>query len=122
MVRRALTVAFVGLVMLGVGTQQAIGGPGSIQCSVCLCGSSGGPPRVTGCILGQVVDQSHCPPCDPNEKQLVALRQDTCNQLDQCRAFLSRAPALSHLPLAGVGLSLLAAGIWLTRKRSQAAS
>jgi hypothetical protein len=116
----AVTVALVGLVLLGVGAQTTAFAVPAPQCFVCICGDVG-PPFVTKCSTAPLVDfDSQCPPCTGEFG--IRTSQDPCNELPACRPFLSRAPALSHVPLAGLGVLLVIGGVWLTRKRARAAS
>ena len=118
MVRRtAVALALVGLVLLGVGAQQAVGG--EPQCFVCFCADGGN--HATKCSTAPLVDfDSQCPAC-VNE-HIIVQSPIACDGIADCGPFLSRAPALSNIPLAGLGLLLVGGGIWLTRKRTRSAS
>ena len=112
MVRRTImTVALVGFLMLGVGAQRVLGQP-PLQCFVCYCTGVNG---LTACAVTPI-DVSQCPTCPTGSPETDA-SQDPCNKIAACRPFLSRAPALSPIPLAGLGLLLVGTGVWMTKRR-----
>ena len=115
----AITGALVGLITLGGARRGLADGP---QCFLCICGDVG-PPFVTKCSSTPLVDfASQCTPPSCTSEFGIKTSTTPCNDIPACQPFLSRAPALSGVPLAGLGVLLLGGGIWLTRKRSQSAS
>ena len=115
--RTAVTVALVGLVMLGVGARQAQAADGGM-CYLCRCADVPAP-NITKCSDSPLVDfNSQCPACTGDHG--ITVVDASCNEVPGCRRFISRAPALSHVSLAGLGMLLGVGGIWLTRKRTRA--
>jgi len=110
--RTAVTVALVGLVLLGAVARQAVGA--EPQCFTCNC------EEIPTACAASPIDVSQCPTC-PTGGPTVGYIYSPCNEVAACRPFLSRAPALSPIPLAGLGLLLVGTGVWLTRKRTRAA-
>ena len=116
MVRRAvLAVTLAGLGILGIGAQNTASAK-EVACSICRC-----PTRAIACFNGEISAES-CPACQPGEKgpELIFSATD-CGEIPECGPFVSRAPALSGVGLTGLSGLLLGGGIWLTRKRPQAA-
>jgi hypothetical protein len=121
MMRRiVVTAALAGLVLFGVAAQEA---RGEVEgaCYACVCGDASPPDFLTKCSNSPLVDfSSQCPPCT-GEYQ-IKIFPSSCNEVAACRPFLSRAPALSHVPLVGLGVLLAVGGIWRTRNRMRTAS
>jgi hypothetical protein len=115
MMRRAMVTAaaaLAGLVIMLSGRTVTAAPPVPTKCFLCSCQNA----PVTACFNSDPDDK--CPACPPDTLTLIELSPDPCNEIDECRPFLSRAPALSHVPLAGLGVLLVVGGILLTRKRS----
>jgi len=128
--RTAVTVALVGLVLLGVGAWRVA----QAACCGCYCGfiDTTSFSTLTACS-DSPIDVSQCPACPPGESTLTGCDPDappTCNSKPADAQICTRvdritphlAPALSPIPLTGFGLLLVASGIWLTRKRTRSAS
>jgi hypothetical protein len=123
MTRRIVLAGLVGLVMIGVGAQHALGT--SYKCYPCVCIPASGPTTITACFSDATFTGSgSCPACPAGSDQSVEPTSQACNELPACLALVppSPAPALSGVGLASVGALLLGGGIWLTRKRTRAAA
>ena len=122
--RGAVLAALVVLVMVGAGTHEARGGvPMVDQCFRCVCIPPSGPTIVTACLSPATFGGfGSCPACPSGTSKSVEPVPPPCSELAECGPFISRAPALSHIPLAGLGVLLVIGGIWLTRKRARAAA
>ena len=112
----ATTAVLVGLVVLGISTRRASAGPPLEEpvCFVCRC--LDGDATATACSPVE----NPCPACPAGEVQQLVVFKGLCGERPDCLALLAQpapAPALSGVPLVGVGVSLLCGGIWLTRKR-----
>jgi hypothetical protein len=119
MVRRtAVTVALVGLVMvLSSGTATAT----EASCFLCLCDKDS--TLIPTACSNSDVTHIVCPECPTGSLPAPPRGLDTpCNEAPECGPFLSRAPALSPIPLAGLGVLLVGGGIWIARKRTRAAA
>jgi len=81
---------------------------------------------------GTFMAHAHCS-SDMTSPTCLAGSEDgvPCSESTQCLSGLCNggvcvqrnpAPAVSHVPLAGLGVLLVGGGVWLTRKRTRAAS
>ena len=130
MMRRiAVTVALLGVALLGVGSWRAA----QAACCGCYCGfiDTTSFSTLTACS-DSPIDASQCPACPTGEPTLTGCDPDdppTCNSKPADAEICARvnrttrhlAPALSPIPLAGLGFLLVGSGVWLTRKRTRLA-
>lgn len=129
MQRTAVMVVLVGLMLLGAGMQQALGGEPPVMdvCFECACQLDGHttPAACFSAPIGQGECLNiNCPPPGGASFALVVPGK-SCDEIPECLALIQPphlAPALSHIPLAGLGLLLGGGGVWLTRKRTRSPS
>jgi len=113
-------VVLVGLV-LGAGAQQAAEAREvPPACFLCLC-----PGQIVTACSSAAIGEDLCPSCQTGSASVIGA-MDPCDIVKVCSTVPNltpvRAPALSPVPLAGLGLLLVGGGIWLARKRTRPAS
>ena len=119
MVRQtAVTVVLVGLVMLGASARMA-----AADCFSCGCFGPHDELILNRCSYTEIPGDQ-CPECPPGFLVTTGASGGvTCNEVPGCRPLLSRAPALSPIPLAGLGVLLVGGGVCLTKgRRTRAAA
>jgi hypothetical protein len=131
--RTAVTLALVGLAAVGALVTLALPMVALADCCNCQDMSKPLVPPVHGLDFENVClpATGPAPSCADHSDPIDhcgsvnrgwSCREDAVIGMIACQAPISAAPALSRIPLAGLGVLLLGGGIWLTRKRTRAAA
>jgi hypothetical protein len=133
--RRAATLALALVGLAAVGALVTLALPTAALADCCNCRDNSQPlvPPVHGLDFANVClpATGPAPTCDDHSDPIDhcgpvnsgwSCRPDPAIEMVSCQPPITGAPALSHIPLAGLGVLLVGAGIWLTRKRTRPAA